>query len=352
MKIAFLSLYSGIVARGAETFVQELANALVTLGNDVVVYQGGDRIVGSKYKTVTIKMNIDWSKKRSDIPFINYYSLRVKNFTDKVLNYIDRDTQIIFPTNGQWQSLLCSIWAKRNKRKIIISGQSGPGMDDRINILTFPNVFVGLTKYQSDWAKKANKFVKIETIPNGVDLEKFTIGGRPIKLDIKKPIILCVAALQNWKRLDLAIKAVAKLKKVSLVLVGKGDQKEFLENLGKKLLPNRFKIINFDHKDMPAVYKSADLFTFPTVPWESFGIVLVEAMASGLPVVATNDPIRKEIVGNAGILVDPTNIDEYSKTLQKALDINWGDIPRKQAERFSWEAIAEQYEELFKTLKK
>jgi len=75
-------------------------------------------------------------------------------------------------------------------------------------------------------------------------------------------------------------------------------------------------------------------------------------MATGLPVVATNDPIRHEIVGDAGILVDPTNTEEYAEALQKALDTNWGNKPRKQAEKFSWDEIAEKYDNLFKELTK
>ncbi len=98
------------------------------------------------------------------------------------------------------------------------------------------------------------------------------------------------------------------------------------------------------------MYRSADLFTFSTVPWESFGIVLVEAMASGLPVVATDDPIRREIVGDAGLFVDPIDTDAYAAAIQKALDTDWGNKPRLQAEKFSWDKIAKQYETLFNSL--
>jgi glycosyltransferase involved in cell wall biosynthesis len=350
MKIAFLSFYSGVVARGVETYVHELANGLVEQGHDVTVFQGGNTLDGNKYKSVTVKVNLDWSKKGSYTPFVNYYALKVKKFTGKVLNQIDKNTDLIFPTNGQWQSLLCSIWAKKNKKKIVISGQSGPGMDDRINILTFPDAFVGLSDFQCKWAKKANRFLKVQKIPNGVDIKEFTPGKGNIKLNVKKPVVLCVAALDDWKRQDLAIRAVSKLKDVSLVLIGKGDQKVKLESLGNKLLPGKFQIMSFAHHDIPEVYKSANVFTFPTIPWESFGIAMVEAMATNLPVVATDDPIRHEIVGDAGILVDPTDTEEYAKALQNALDTNWGDKPRKQAEKFSWDEIAKKYEILFNSL--
>lgn len=350
MKIAFLSFYSGAVYRGVETYVHELANRLKRNGNDVTVYQVGSKLPEAVYKTVTINVKTNWNKKSSYFPFLNYYGLRVKYFTSKTLSEIDRDTDILVPTNGQWQSLLCSIWAKTRGKKIVISGQSGPGLDDRINIWTFPNAFIGLTSYQCDWARKANPFVDVQGIPNGVDMNKFQAEGSTLRLKLPGPIILNVAALQDWKRQDLAIRAVAKLKNGSLLLIGQGDQEENLRTLGDSLLPGRFKIMSFKHEDMPAVFKAANLFTFPTVPWESFGIAIVEAMASGLPVVATNDPIRREIVGDAGILVDPSNTDEYAAALKKALETNWGNKPRKQAEKFDWDKITEKYEELFRKL--
>jgi glycosyltransferase involved in cell wall biosynthesis len=109
-------------------------------------------------------------------------------------------------------------------------------------------------------------------------------------------------------------------------------------------------MLSIPFNEMPKIYKSADVFTLPSASSEAFGNVYVEAMASELPVVATDDEQRREIVGEAGILTDPTNIEGYSDALQKALNTDWGDKPRKQAEKFSWETIAKKYEELFKTL--
>jgi len=352
MKIAFLSFYSGIVFRGVETFVHEVANKLVDYGHEVIVYQIGDKLPAARYKTVTIPIELDWNEKGSYFPFLNYYGLRVKRFTVKVLKQIADDTQIVFPTNGQWQSLLCSFWAKIHGKKVVISGQSGAGFDDKINIYTFPDIFFGLTDFQVSWAKRINPFVKVEKIPNGVDLSKFTFKSQTFKNKKTKKIktILCVAAFDEWKRQDLLIKAVSKLKDTKLILVGKGAEEAKLKSLGDKLLPGRFEIKSFKHSDMPKVYKEADLFSFPTVPWESFGIVLVEAMASNLPIVCTNDPVRREIVGDAGIFIDPDKTEDYAKALKAALNTNWGNKPRKQAEKFSWDEIARRYEEIFVNL--
>jgi len=74
-------------------------------------------------------------------------------------------------------------------------------------------------------------------------------------------------------------------------------------------------------------------------------------MACGLPVVATDDSLRREIVGKAGLFIkNPKNSRIYAKALQEALTKKWGSIPRKQAQKFSWNMVAEKYEELLKTL--
>ncbi len=352
MKIAILSFYSGEMYRGVETFVHELANRLVDAGHEVTVYQNGSLLPNSKYKTVSIGVLVNWDKKNSYLPFVNYYARKVRKFTMIALKNLDTDTDIVFPTNGQWQSLLSRIWTWKHHKKLVISGQSGPGLDDRLNVLTFPDAFVALTNFQREWAKNANPLVRVEKVPNGVDLKKFSRRTGQIEIGLPRPIVLCVAAFDFWKRQKLAIKAVSKLEKGSLFLVGKGAEESKLQRLGVKLLPGRFKISAFAHSEMPKVFASCDIFTYPTSPWESFGIVLAEAMASGLPIVATRDRIRREVVGDAGILVDPKNSEEYSLGLRKALETDWGDKPRKQAEKFDWDKIATKYEDLFKSLVK
>jgi glycosyltransferase involved in cell wall biosynthesis len=260
---------------------------------------------------------------------------------------------VIIPTNGRLQVVIIRKIAWLTGAKIIVSGQSGIGWDDKVNLLSFPNVFVALTEKAKKWAKKFNRFVRVEKIPNGVDLNKFSLVGESYKADLKKPIVLAVGAFTGQKRLDLVIKAVSKLKDVSLLLVGGGgDLKEKLESEGKKLLGNRFQILSVSFAEMPKVYRVASVFTLPSASSEAFGNVLVEAMATNLPVVATDDEQRQEIVGDAGILVNPADTDAYANALQKALDRNWGNRPRKQAEKFSWDEIALKYEMLLKSILK
>ncbi len=108
--------------------------------------------------------------------------------------------------------------------------------------------------------------------------------------------------------------------------------------------------MHVEYKDMPKYYRAVDIFTLPSWGNEAFGMVYLEAMACGLPIVATDDDLRHEIIRNAGVYVHPTNILEYTKGLEKALEKKWGSIPRKQAEKFGWDEVTQKYEELFNYL--
>jgi glycosyltransferase involved in cell wall biosynthesis len=140
----------------------------------------------------------------------------------------------------------------------------------------------------------------------------------------------------------LAIRAVSILKDVDLLILGTGEARDEFERLGKELMPGRLKIMGVPHSEVAHYYKSADCFTLPSLG-EPFGIVYIEAMAAGLPCVGTDDRTRREIIGNAGYVCDVENAEEYAKTLEKALEKNWGAIPVQQASNYDYSIIGEKY---------
>lgn len=313
MKIVFLSRYVGTVNRGVETYVLELSKYL------------------SKNHSVDIL-----SDKDAD----SYKKITSGNY------------DVVIPTNGRLQALKAKIGSVLKGYKVVISGQAGVGKDDIWNIFFIcPDIYVALTDYEKSWAKKWAFKTKIVKIPNGVDLEKFSPSGEKINYGLENPIIISVGALYPYKHHDLAIKAVAKMERGSLVIIGSGPEEQKLKALGNKLLEGKFKIIKANYEDLPKYYRGADLFTLPSWIRESFGIVYVEAMASGLPVVAPDDPPRQEIIGEAGILTDVWDREKYAKALEECFDKKWDDLPKKQAEKFSWDNVAKQYEQLLESLK-
>lgn len=308
MRIAFLSRYQNLINRGAETFAQELSLRLKEK-HSVDILSGED--------------------------------------SDSLPKILSGDYDVVIPMNGGAQSLKASLGRFLAKFKIIIPGQSGIGRSMIWNTaIVQPNIFVALTDYMANWAKKWAWNSKVIKIPNGVDLVRFRPDGVKINFDLEKPIVLSVGALVWYKYHDRVIEAVSKLGQGSVLIVGEGPLKEQLTKMGNKLLGDRFKIDSFKYQDMPKVYRSCDLFTLPSWSREAFGIVYLEAMASGLGVVAPDDLSRHEIVGNAGLFTNVADSTKYSKAFEQALEIDWSKKTREQASKFSWDKIAKKYEDL------
>lgn len=336
LKIAFLNFTQNTIARGAETFVRELSSRLEEK-HDVVIFSDKNKLV----KRVPFFWRV----------YIDPQGIQILLFTlDYIKDILKNKYDVVIPLNGGWQPVVLRFITWIYGGKMVISGQSGKGWDDRNNLLIFPNAFVALSTNLKNWAKKVNPFVRVLYIPNGVDLNKFKPAGEKINFKLERPVILCVGALTGEKRIDLTIKAVSKLKKGSLVVVGDGPLKENLLKMGNELLGGKFQLTKSSFVELPKYYRGAELFTLPSPAHRSFEIVIVEAMASNLGVVVNSDPIRREIVGEGGLFVDPQDSNEYVKALEKALNIKWDDKPRKQAEKFSWDKIAVQYENLFEEL--
>ncbi len=337
LKIAFLNIYQGKVERGAENFINELSKRL--LGEYEV-----DLISGRK--ETSKRWPILWRA------FLDRPGMEVFWFTLKNLRKVWKEKYgIVIPINGGWQPALIRIATWLYGGKMVISGHSGIGWDDRNNLWCFPDCFVAITSKAEKWARKANPFVRVEYIPNGVDLDIFRPEGEKLKIGLKRPVVLSVGALTSSKRISLVIEAVSQLKNVSYLVIGGGELRQEIVVLGKRLLGERFELISLKYKDMPKAYRATDILCL--VPWEreAFGITYLEAMASGLPVVAPKDEQRKEIVGDGGLLVEnPENVSELSETINKALKIKWGEKPRRQAMKFDWDKIASEYERLFEEL--
>jgi len=216
----------------------------------------------------------------------------------------------------------------------------------RRNLFFKPDKYVIYTNELKYWLKKYYPDINAPFIPLGVDFDRFNPEIEPAKThlgNLERPIYLASSRHQKNKRLDLAIEAVSLLEKGSLLLLAPGENTAELAKKGEKLLgKKRFKITSVPYEKIPSYYRACDVFTLPSMA-EPFGLVYLEAMACNKPVVATRDFSRMDIVGDAGILCDVTDIEKYAESLQEASEIAWGDIPYKQAQKFTWEACADKY---------
>lgn len=318
MKITFISRYQGEVERGVENYVKELALRLKSLGNKVEILTSAWQLLGNQ--------------KRPGLPVGERPGLK-----------------IIYPLNGYWQALGCRIYSWLTGAKLVLGGHAGIGRDDRWNLFMFQDLFIAFSQKGFDWAKKVNPFVKIVKITHGVDLKKFSPDIKALELDLERPRFVTAANLVNYKRVAETVKAVAKLKKGSLLILGDGSLEKEIDEMGNRLLgARRYLRLKVPHSDMVKYLNSCDVFTLVSEESEAFGLVYLEAMACNLPVVATDDSLRRELIGDAGLFIkNPEDSQEYAKVLELASETNWGNKPLTHAERFDWEKMAARYLEEF-----
>lgn len=163
---------------------------------------------------------------------------------------------------------------------------------------------------------------------------------------------LFVGALKPRRNLLRVIEAYSLLKKYhgvnhKFVIAGPKDEryKEVFVNIEKLgLTDDTIFIGNIDHKVLPAIYNMASFFIYPSL-YDGFGFPPVEAMACGVPVITSNVSSLPEIVSDAGILVDPYNIEEMATAMwrvisDKELSEKMAKKGMERAAGFTWERCA------------
>jgi glycosyltransferase involved in cell wall biosynthesis len=201
---------------------------------------------------------------------------------------------------------------------------------------------------------------QIKVIGCGVDLE--TIATR-VGSFARKSTVIVVGRLVPYKRVDLVIRAFQRVAyqfpDTTLQIIGQGPERERLEQMAKELgIEHRISFEGFVESHLEVLERikaSKVLVTASEI--EGFGIVLLEAMALGVPYVATRIPAFEESSGNGtgGVLVEVGNCDEFALAIGRVIgDPEYADTLRERglsrAQLFGWGAMAKQARELFDSL--
>ena len=154
---------------------------------------------------------------------------------------------------------------------------------------------------------------QIAVVPSGIDRATFSRGQRSralratLGIDAQARLVLCVGRLGREKNLGLALRAFARLDdpRARLVVVGGGEHRAALERLAAALqIGSRTTFVGeLARAELPDVYASADVFLFTSTS-DTQGLVLVEALAAGLAVVAVDSPQTRDVIADAGVLCD------------------------------------------------
>jgi len=191
-------------------------------------------------------------------------------------------------------------------------------------------------------------------IPNGVDVEHFSPDVSPIEeFDDGKLNILFVSRLEKRKGLNYLLQAFKQVKEEvpnsRLIVVGPGTRlrRRYERYVARSGLKDVVFIGLVTYDELPRYYKTADVFCAPAIGSESFGIILLEAMAMGKPIVASSIEGYASVVSHGvdGLLVPPADKDQLAQALiallnDKALRQEMGARGRIKALEHSWERIA------------
>ncbi len=259
---------------------------------------------------------------------------------------------VIYPHNDYGGLAVAKVAQWLTGARIIYTEHNGMianGKCLKRNLYFQPDRLVVFDQRTADFVKQVRAAQPVHVINNGVDLDRFNPQGDRIDFKLSGSVILCVASLNrsNHKRIELTLEAVSRLPDASLLICGDGPDRAYYQALGTTLLgADRFRITTFTHDEMPMVYRSADLFTLASVN-EPFALSYLESLASGLPIVTTQDDVREYIVGEGGKVCDVTNPEIYAQTLQEVLsNPMWRTRARASATRFDWSIIAKAYRDV------
>jgi phosphatidyl-myo-inositol alpha-mannosyltransferase len=196
-------------------------------------------------------------------------------------------------------------------------------------------------------------------IPHGVDLERFSAEPSPIDdFCDGKLNILFVGRLEERKGVRYLLKAYRRIKeefpRSRLIIVGPGNKSRYETWVRAIELKDVVFTGYVSPSDLPQYYRTADIFCAPATGQESFGIVLLEAMAAGKPIVASDIPGYTSVLshGVEGLLVPPKDEGALAHALLSLLNDQdlrqqMGSQGRGEAEKHSWESIAQRTKDYY-----
>lgn len=224
------------------------------------------------------------------------------------------------------------------------------------SVMSYLHVLTAVSESGAEYAANLTD-LPITIIPNGIDLKKYQHLPKPRKKSGQT--ILYIGRLERRKGVKYLLQAYQLLSQeqpdIRLIIAGDGQDREKLELLADDLqLPN-VSFLGFVSEELKLqLLNEADLFCSPAVFGESFGIVLLEAMATGTVCVAGNNSGYRDVMQGFGAIsiVNPHDSDEFARRLNLLLNETdlrkmWQFWAKEYVQQFNYDHIIDQYEELY-----
>jgi len=317
------------------------------------------------YKIGLHKKNLHFWRKTEVIEWL----FKAKFYYRKLLR--ENDYDLVHAFFGFPTAYLCYRSADKLPYIISLRGSDVPGYNIRLRldykllsglfrrIWATASAVVANSEGLKNLALKFMPGLDIIVIPNGIDAEKFY---PPEKRGFSKPLrALTVSRLIERKRIDLIIRAVARSRElgvdVKLNIAGEGNLLHSLQNLAKKLnIANSvFFLCRVPAENMPQLYRDNDIFLLSSAH-EGMSNAMLEAMASGLPIITTRCEGVEELIKDNGFIVENAQAEQIAEAVKRLAEDRetyryMSIAARQQAEKFSWNSVAERYLKIYESLR-
>ena len=259
-------------------------------------------------------------------------------------------------------------WTRRKELPYIVSlrGSDVPGFNERFafqyvflspiirHIWRQARAVVANSAGLQDLAHRTDPMLPLHLIPNGIDTREFTL--RADRND-GRIVLLTVARLIQRKGIDDLIQALPEVLKecpdLLVRIIGEGNMEEDLRTLARDLgVADHVEFLGYiRHEELPDRYAASDIFILPSRN-EGMSNTVLEAMASGLPIITTDTGGTKELIQGNGQIVPPGRPDALAAAIrQYANDLilrrNHGSRSRELAEGMDWKRVADRYVQLY-----
>ena len=332
MRILFLHRWVGLHEGGTETNVKNSILFLADKGHQVsLITVRGDALpqaIISNSNIVIYYLPLGWGESKFSYAsmydprlyfYTGWYALRlllkivwlhsVKKFRPQVMS-------VHFSTE------FLAAWVVRALFNIPISFSLEGYTTMEASLAKFSNIQFACSR---DVVEKCQKNFGYRPIVrwHGASTKRFSSQGSNFKnqfFSVDDFVVLSVCRLEPRKNISTLIKAAAITAKqesnIKYLLVGEGVESDLLHDLAAQLSLGDY--VKFAGRvaeaDLPAYYRSGDIYVLPTL-YEGFGIVYIEAMASGLPIISTTAGAVPEVVRDAGILLDPMDVSGFAREI-------------------------------------
>ena len=358
MRVALACPYAWDDAGGVQVQVRELAERLRSRGHDVMVLAPARRPPAEPYVVgVGRPVDIPYNASNAPIDPRPWSRGKIRDVLRAFAPDVVHAHQPTAPSTGMWATL--------EARAPVVGTFHSGATRARLYDLAAPLIrrVARRLAIRIAVSERAAAFERsriggpFEIIPNGVDTAAFA-GAGPADLGAGTKLLF-VGRLDERKGFPVAVEAfrrlVATREDLLLVVAGDGPQRDVVDRLPAGHRERVRMLGTVAHAELPAVAAACDLYLGPATGGESFGVVLVEAMAAGLPVIASDIPGYDEVVrqGIDGLLVPPRDPAALAAAAGRVL----GDpalaerlvaAGRDRAATYDWSVVVERLEDAYR----